>query len=82
MWLARKKPENAQKSGWHAASSDPNVDWGRAAVALQRSLIRIQVARKAARRAGESLMLGPRIIKISMEPVTCTRPHGVRIAAA
>jgi F-type H+-transporting ATPase subunit epsilon len=28
------------------ASSDPNVDWGRAAVALQRSLIRIQVARK------------------------------------
>ena len=29
-----------------AASSDPSVDWGRAAVALQRSLIRIQVARK------------------------------------
>jgi F-type H+-transporting ATPase subunit epsilon len=29
-----------------AASSDPNVDWGRASVALQRSLIRIQVARK------------------------------------
>ncbi len=29
-----------------AASSDPNVDWGRAAIALQRSLIRIQVARK------------------------------------
>ena len=29
-----------------AASSDPNVDWSRAAVALQRSLIRIQVARK------------------------------------
>lgn len=29
-----------------AAPSDPNVDWGRAAVALQRSLIRIQVARK------------------------------------
>jgi F-type H+-transporting ATPase subunit epsilon len=29
-----------------AAASDPNVDWGRAAVALQRSLIRIQVARK------------------------------------
>jgi len=28
------------------ASSDPNVDWGRAAIALQRSLIRIQVARK------------------------------------
>jgi F-type H+-transporting ATPase subunit epsilon len=28
------------------ASSDPNVDWARAAIALQRSLIRIQVARK------------------------------------
>jgi F-type H+-transporting ATPase subunit epsilon len=29
-----------------AAASDPNVDWGRAAIALERSLIRIQVARK------------------------------------
>ena len=29
-----------------AAPSDPNVDWDRASVALQRSLIRIQVARK------------------------------------
>ena len=29
-----------------SASSDPSVDWARAAVALQRSLIRIQVARK------------------------------------
>ena len=29
-----------------AATSDPNVDWTRAAIALQRSLIRIQVARK------------------------------------
>ncbi len=29
-----------------AAAHDPNVDWGRAAIALQRSLIRIQVARK------------------------------------
>jgi F-type H+-transporting ATPase subunit epsilon len=28
-----------------AAASDPNVDWSRAAIALQRSLIRIQVAR-------------------------------------
>lgn len=28
------------------AASDPSVDWDRAAVALQRSLIRIQVARK------------------------------------
>jgi F-type H+-transporting ATPase subunit epsilon len=29
-----------------AAPTDPTIDWGRAAVALQRSLIRIQVARK------------------------------------
>ena len=29
-----------------AAPHDPNIDWARAAVALQRSLIRIQVARK------------------------------------
>jgi len=28
------------------ASSDPNLDWARAAIALQRSLIRIQVARR------------------------------------
>jgi F-type H+-transporting ATPase subunit epsilon len=28
------------------APTDPNIDWARAAVALQRSLIRIQVARK------------------------------------
>ena len=35
-----------------AAASDPNIDWGRAAIALQRSLIRIQVARKAAKRPG------------------------------
>ncbi|HLZ90938.1 MAG TPA: F0F1 ATP synthase subunit epsilon [Candidatus Acidoferrum sp.] len=28
------------------AASDPEVDWGRAAIALQRSLIRIQVGRK------------------------------------
>jgi F-type H+-transporting ATPase subunit epsilon len=28
------------------ANRDPNIDWDRAAVALQRSLIRIQVARK------------------------------------
>jgi F-type H+-transporting ATPase subunit epsilon len=39
---ARKRAEQRLAS----ASSDPNVDWGRAAVALQRSLIRIQVARK------------------------------------
>lgn len=29
-----------------AAANDPNVDWGRAAIALQRSLIRIQVSTK------------------------------------
>src|SRR5450432_568813 len=29
-----------------AAANDPNVDWGRAAIALQRSLIRIQVSGK------------------------------------
>jgi F-type H+-transporting ATPase subunit epsilon len=39
---ARKRAEQRLTS----ASSDPNVDWARAAVALQRSLIRIQVARK------------------------------------
>jgi F-type H+-transporting ATPase subunit epsilon len=39
---ARKRAQQRLAS----ASSDPNVDWGRAAVALQRSLIRIQVARK------------------------------------
>lgn len=39
---ARKRAEERLAS----AASDPNVDWGRAAVALQRSLIRIQVAHK------------------------------------
>lgn len=39
---ARKRAEQRLAS----ASSDPNVDWERAAVALQRSLIRIQVAHK------------------------------------
>ncbi len=39
---AKKRAEQRLAS----ASSDPNVDWARAAVALQRSLIRIQVARK------------------------------------
>jgi F-type H+-transporting ATPase subunit epsilon len=39
---AKKRAEQRLAS----ASSDPNIDWGRAAVALQRSLIRIQVARK------------------------------------
>jgi F-type H+-transporting ATPase subunit epsilon len=39
---AKKRAEQRLAS----ASSDPNVDWARAAVALQRSLIRIRVARK------------------------------------
>jgi F-type H+-transporting ATPase subunit epsilon len=39
---AKKRAEQRLAS----AASDPNVDWGRAAIALQRSLIRIQVARK------------------------------------
>lgn len=39
---AKKRAEQRLAS----ASADPNVDWSRAAVALQRSLIRIQVARK------------------------------------
>lgn len=39
---AKKRAEQRLAS----ASSDPDVDWSRAAVALQRSLIRIQVARK------------------------------------
>jgi F-type H+-transporting ATPase subunit epsilon len=39
---AKKRAEERLAS----AASDPNVDWARAAVALQRSLIRIQVARK------------------------------------
>ncbi len=39
---AKKRAEQRLAS----ASSDPNIDWGRAAIALQRSLIRIQVARR------------------------------------
>jgi F-type H+-transporting ATPase subunit epsilon len=39
---AKKRAEQRLAS----SSSDPNIDWTRAAVALQRSLIRIQVARK------------------------------------
>ncbi len=42
---AEKAKERAEQR-LAAAASDPNIDWGRAAVALQRSLIRIQVARK------------------------------------
>jgi F-type H+-transporting ATPase subunit epsilon len=39
---AKKRAEQRLAS----ASSDPNMDWARAAIALQRSLIRIQVARR------------------------------------
>jgi F-type H+-transporting ATPase subunit epsilon len=39
---AKKRAEQRLAS----AASDPNIDWARAAIALQRSLIRIQVARK------------------------------------
>src|SRR3984893_5315848 len=39
---AKKRAEQRLAS----ASSDPNGEWARAAIALQRSLIRIQVARK------------------------------------
>jgi F-type H+-transporting ATPase subunit epsilon len=39
---AKKRAEERLAS----AASDPEIDWTRAAVALQRSLIRIQVARK------------------------------------
>jgi F-type H+-transporting ATPase subunit epsilon len=39
---AKKRAEQRLAS----AASNPDVDWARAAVALQRSLIRIQVARK------------------------------------
>jgi F-type H+-transporting ATPase subunit epsilon len=39
---AKKRAEERLAS----AASNPDVDWARAAVALQRSLIRIQVARK------------------------------------
>ena len=39
---AKKRAEQRLAS----AANDPKVDWGRAAIALQRSLIRIQVARK------------------------------------
>jgi F-type H+-transporting ATPase subunit epsilon len=44
-----KRAEEAKKRAEQriaAAPTDPNIDWARTAVALQRSLIRIQVARK------------------------------------
>ena len=42
---AEKAKQRAEERLGHA-QSDPNIDWGRAAIALQRSLIRIQVARR------------------------------------
>ena len=43
--LARAEGAKARAEK-HLASGDPNIDWDRASVALQRALIRIQVARK------------------------------------
>jgi F-type H+-transporting ATPase subunit epsilon len=45
--LARaEKAKQRAEERLAAAQNDPNVDWNRAAIALQRSLIRIQVARR------------------------------------
>ena len=43
--LARAEAAKARAEK-HLASGDPNIDWDRASIALQRSVIRIQVARK------------------------------------
>lgn len=43
--LARAEAAKA-RAQQRLASGDPNMDWDRAAIALQRALIRIQVARK------------------------------------
>jgi F-type H+-transporting ATPase subunit epsilon len=43
--LARAEAAKARAEK-HLASGDPNIDWDRAGVALQRAFIRIQVARK------------------------------------
>jgi F-type H+-transporting ATPase subunit epsilon len=43
--LARAEAAKARAEK-HLAAPDPNMDWDRAVVALQRALIRIQVARK------------------------------------
>jgi F-type H+-transporting ATPase subunit epsilon len=43
--LARAEAAKARAEK-HLATPDPNMDWDRAVVALQRALIRIQVARK------------------------------------
>ena len=43
--LARAEAAKA-RAEQRLASNDPNIDWDRATVALQRSLIRIQIAKK------------------------------------
>ena len=43
--LARAEAAKA-RAEQHLAASDPNIDWDRASIALQRAFIRIQVARK------------------------------------
>jgi F-type H+-transporting ATPase subunit epsilon len=44
--LSRAEAALARAQKRVAAASDPNIDWDRASLALQRALIRIQVARK------------------------------------
>ena len=43
--LARAEAAKARAEK-HLASGDPNIDWDRASIALQRALLRIQVVRK------------------------------------
>jgi F-type H+-transporting ATPase subunit epsilon len=43
--LARAEAAKA-RAEQHLATTDPNIDWDRAFIALQRAVIRIQVARK------------------------------------
>ncbi|MGB8477147.1 MAG: F0F1 ATP synthase subunit epsilon [Candidatus Acidiferrum sp.] len=43
--LARAEAAKARAER-HLASGDPNIDWDRASIALQRALLRIQVVRK------------------------------------
>jgi F-type H+-transporting ATPase subunit epsilon len=44
--LTRAEAALARAQKRVAATSDPNIDWDRASIALQRAVIRIQVARK------------------------------------
>jgi F-type H+-transporting ATPase subunit epsilon len=44
--LSRAEAALARAQKRVAATSDPNIDWDRASIALQRAIIRIQVARK------------------------------------